>query len=189
MSCLLGHPKPRVACVSACSSCQPEASCSSCAGLPPVYRFDSARGAFGVLYAGLSLAAALVETLARNPARRIVGYDDIASRASSVLRSGRDLRLVRLHGTGLKQIGCDNAISTGPYEPCGVWADTLWAHRSAPDGLAYQSRHDSGAICVALFERHDLSLTAEPPIALLDRLPLVADLLGRYGKSVSGMPA
>ena len=40
-------------------------------GVAPTYRFDSLTGAFGVLYVGLSLAAAVAETLLRNPGRRM----------------------------------------------------------------------------------------------------------------------
>jgi hypothetical protein len=158
------------------------------AGNPATFRFDSPSGTFGVLYVSLNLAGALVETLLRNPARKMVAYPAIAARAFSIVRSSRDLRLVRLHGTGLQQVGCDNSISTGPYEPCGAWADAMWAHRSAPDGIAYQSRHDSGEICLALFERPDLGLTAGPTTPLLDRLPTIANLLSTYGKSVTDLP-
>ncbi|MFZ0205109.1 MAG: RES family NAD+ phosphorylase [Roseiarcus sp.] len=157
-------------------------------GVPPTYRFDSASGAFGVLYVALTLAGAVVETLLRNPARRMVDYPDVATRASSEIRAHRVLRLARLHGTGLQQIGCDNAISTGPYEPCGAWADALWAHPSAPDGIAFQSRHDSSEICLALFERPDLGLKAGSPTALIDQLPTISNLLSAHGKSITGLP-
>jgi hypothetical protein len=146
-------------------------------------------GTFGVLYVGLGMAGALVETLLRNPARRMVDYTDIASRSLTLIRSRRDLDLVRLHGTGLQQLGCDNAISTGPYETCGAWADALWAHGSKPDGIAYQSRHDPGEICVALFERPDLALVPEPSTDLLDVLPTVANVLSSYGKSICIPPS
>ncbi|HEY3719235.1 MAG TPA: RES family NAD+ phosphorylase [Roseiarcus sp.] len=158
------------------------------AGVPPTYRFDSSSGAFGVLYVGLTLAGAVVETLLRNPARRMVDYPDVVARAFSEIRARRILRLARLHGTGLQQIGCDNAISTGPYGPCGAWSDALWAHPSAPDGIAFQSRHDSSEICLALFERPDLGLEAAPATALIDQLPTISRLLIAYGKSITGLP-
>jgi hypothetical protein len=154
-------------------------------GVPPTFRFDSPSGAFGVLYVALSLAGALAETLLRNPARRMVAHGQIASRASTEIRSGRDLKLVQLHGAGLQRIGCDNAISTGPYDPCGPRADALWSHPAAPDGLAFRSRHDPGEICIALFERSDLNLAATATTPLTDQLPEVSMLLNRYGKSVS----
>jgi hypothetical protein len=154
----------------------------------PTYRFDSLTGNFGVLYVGLSLAAALVETLLRNPTRRMVAYPELAERASCDLTATRDLRVARLHGTGLQAVGCDNAISTGPYEPCGAWADALWDHKDRPDGIAYQSRHDSGRICLALFERDDLHLEAPDPVPLVRQLPTVAAILSGYGKSIVDVP-
>ena len=155
------------------------------AGNPPTYRFDSPSGAFGVLYVGLGMAGAVVETLLRNPARAMVDYAEIAARALTLIDSGRDLDLVQLHGTGLQQLGCDNAISTGPYGPCGVWADALWAHGSRPDGIAYQSRHDPGEICLALFDRPDLALRPGPPVAL----PALANALSSYRKSICILPS
>jgi hypothetical protein len=157
-------------------------------GVGPTYRFDSLTGRFGVLYVGLSLAAALVETLLRNPTRRMVAYPELAERASCDLTATRDLRVARLHGTGLQAVGCDNAISTGPYEPCGAWADALWDHKDRPDGIAYQSRHDSGQICLALFERDDLYLEAPDPVPLVRQLPTVAAILSGYGKSIVDVP-
>jgi hypothetical protein len=56
---------------------------------------------------------------------------------------------------------------------------------SAPDGVAYQSRHDPAEICLALFERSDLALVAGPKTDLPDMLPTAAKLLNAYGKSVS----
>jgi hypothetical protein len=108
-------------------------------GAPPTYRFDSASGSFGVLYVAFRFAGALVETLSRNPRRKMVAQADIEARASSVVRCRRALRVVQLHSAGLQILGLDNSISTGPYEPCGAWADALWAHPDAPDGLAFRS--------------------------------------------------
>ncbi len=158
------------------------------AGQPPTSRFDSLSGAFGVLYVGLSLDVALAETLLRNPARKMVSFPAIAQRASCDLQSHHDLRLAALHGPGLQQVGCDNAISTGPYDPCGAWSDALWAHRDAADGIAFPSRHDPSQISLALFSRPDLTLVAAPSVPLTDQLPFVAHLLAGYGKSVTDLP-
>ncbi len=153
-------------------------------GIAPTNRFDSATGAFGVLYVGLGFAAALVETLLRNPRRRMVAYAEIETRSSSVIVCERPLNVVRLHGDGLQRLGLDNSISSGPYEPCGAWADALWRHPEAPDGVAYRSRHDPDQICLALFERR-LPLRAGPPVRLIDQLAEAARILSAYGKSVA----
>lgn len=154
-------------------------------GGAPTNRFDSAGGRFGVLYVGMSLSGALAETILRNPQRLMVPASEITSRAATELRSQRDLRIVRVHGTGLQELGTDNAISTGPYEPCGQWADALWDHPDQPDGLAYQSRHDPGEICIALFERPDLTIAIIRTRLLTAIMKDVAVLLDRYGKSIS----
>jgi hypothetical protein len=96
--------------------------------------------------------------------------------------------LVRLHGAGLQQLGLDDAISTGPYAPCGAWSDGLCAHPEKPDGLIFRSRHDPDRLCVAVFERSDLEFDADPPEPLAGRLGEVASILAAYGKSVATDP-
>jgi hypothetical protein len=158
------------------------------AGVPPTWRFDSPSRGFGVLYVGATLSGALVETLLRNPNRRMAAWRDVDSRASSELLCRRALRLARLHGAGLQRLGCDAAISTGPYEPCGAWADALWAHPETPDGIAYASRHDPRQICYAIFERPDLDFTVRSTTLLTDQLSDLAAILSEYGKSIARSP-
>lgn len=154
-------------------------------GMPPINRFDSASGRFGVLYLGVSRSGALAETILRNPQRLMVAASEITSRAATELSVDRDLRIVQMHGTGLQALGTDNAISTGPYEPCGQWADALWDHADRPDGLAYQSRYNPSETCIALFERPDLTLDIQATRLLTGMLKGVAALLDGYGKSIA----
>ena len=159
---------------------------SSGTGRAPVGRFDSPGGAFGVLYLAHSLDGAFAETVLRNPQRRLVDPSEITGRAVSVLRLSRATRLVDLRGAGLQALGTDNAISTGPYGPCGAWADALHAHPDAPDGIAYPSRHDPDQRCVALFSRPALTLDIlSGPTPLADLPDVVAGLLRRYGKGLA----
>ncbi|PXW50274.1 RES domain-containing protein [Chelatococcus asaccharovorans] len=153
--------------------------------VPATNRFDSASGRFGVLYAGLTRRGALAETLLRNPQRLMVAMTDIVGRSVSGLVSSRPMRMVRLYGSGLQAVGTDNSISTGPYEPCGLWSDALWDHPDRPDGLAYQSRHDSSEICVVIFEKANVRLQATGTQSLSSMLGDVAAVLDSYGKSVS----
>jgi RES domain len=153
--------------------------------LPPSFRFDSPSGAFGVLYIAKELAGAVVETILRNPERQMVALSQVMSRAATELRCSRDLRMVQLHGAGLQQVGTDNAISTGPYEPCGLWAAALWRHPEAPDGIEYQSRHDPDRLCWVLFERPTLSFVKQRTILLGSMLNDMRAILRPYGKSIS----
>ena len=155
------------------------------AGVPPTYRFDSGSGRFGVLYVGLSRACALAETLLRNPHRLMVATAEIADRAAAELICHRALRVVKLYGAGLQTVGTDNAISTGPYEPCGLWSDALWDHSDRPDGIVYHSRHDSDQLCVALFQRPDMEFEIRSTRPLITMSKEVAALLERYSKSLS----
>ncbi|MGP3699631.1 RES family NAD+ phosphorylase [Rhodobacter sp. NSM] len=158
------------------------------AGLPPVYRFDSPGGRFGVLYLAPGPDAALVETLLRQPQRLTVDYREIAVRSLSILRANRPLRLVAAQGANLSRLGTTAALATGPYDPCGAWADALFDHPETPDGLLFSSRHNPDETCIALFERKDIVLTRQKSIPLPDMLADVGRLLDRHGKSVFGAP-
>jgi len=154
-------------------------------GVPPTYRFDSASGRFGVLYVGASLNGALAETILRNPQRLMVAMPEISTRSATTLFCECSVRVVTMHGPGLQVLGTDNAISTGPYEPCGEWADALWDHPEQPDGIAYLSRHDPDEVCFALFERQPIGFTVSETRPLPAVLHEVAAILDRYGKSIA----
>lgn len=157
-------------------------------GKPPAFRFDSAKGAFGVLYASPSADGALVETLLRRPARRFVdGPAEITPRLLSILEADHPLRLVRAWGDGLSRLGTTAALSTGPYTSSQVWADALFEHPDQPDGIAFASRHNNQEICVALFERASLTLKVVATQPLLSILSQVGALLDRHGKALTGI--
>lgn len=151
----------------------------------PVYRFDSASGRFGVLNIGHAFAGAFAKTVLRNPQRLMVAEREIVSRSVTELASPTALHMVTMHGAGLQALGTDNCISTGPYEPCGEWADALWDHAEQPDGIAYLSRHDPGEVCHAVFERKEIAFDLKAAHPLATRQLEVAALLDRYGKSLS----
>jgi hypothetical protein len=115
----------------------------------------------------------------------MVATTEIADRAATELTCRCEVRVVKLYGAGLQTVGTDNAISTGPYEPRGLWSDALWSHSDCPDGIAYQSRHDSNELCIALFQRPALELEVKATRPLMSMLKEVAALLDRYGKSLS----
>jgi hypothetical protein len=154
-------------------------------GRPPVGRFDSAAGAFGVLYCAETFSGAFIETVLRNPARQLIGMADIESRSVAVIGTSRTTRLVDLQGSGLQQLGLDSSIFTGPYENCGLWTDALFQHPEHPDGILYRSGHDPSQTCVALFERSDLGVTlASDSLPLTRLLSEIGELLRRYGKAL-----
>ena len=158
------------------------------AGAPPTYRFDSAGGAFGVLYAAPEPDAAIIETLLRTPTRRFVdARKELMPRALTILRPNRSLRLVRAHGDGLSRLGTTAAISTGAYAACQEWADALFRHPDRPDGVAFCSRHNNRELCFALFERSDYELEIETTTPLAHLATTIGALLDRHGKALSGL--
>jgi hypothetical protein len=148
----------------------------------PTYRFDSASGRFGVLYAAEQFEGAFVETILRNPQLTFVSQNYITSRCVTELTFSRDLRLVDMRGRGLSRIGTTNAISTGPYAACWAWSDYLYSHGGKPDGIAYASRHNPRRICYAIFERSNSSVTPGQPIPLAEMLPEIRRVLRHYHK-------
>lgn len=157
------------------------------AGKPPTYRFDQASGAFGVLYTAPNPDAAMIETLLRNPQRLTVDYKTIETRSLSILKLGRDIRLVQAYGDGLSKIGTTAALSTGPYEACALWSDAPQRHPDAPAGIMFETRHNPDAHCVAFFERADYGLEVHETVLLTDMLVDVGALLDRHGKSIFGL--
>jgi hypothetical protein len=154
-------------------------------GQPPAGRFDSPTGLFGVLYVAFTFEGAFAETVLRNPSRRLLSFGEIAGRSIASLAPSRAIRLVRMQGQGLQALGVDNAITTGPYEPCGVWADALFAHADRPDGIAYTSRHDPAQVCVALFSRPDVAVgVVNDSVPLAGLIREVAAILRRFGKGL-----
>ncbi|HLJ63216.1 MAG TPA: RES family NAD+ phosphorylase, partial [Stellaceae bacterium] len=153
-------------------------------GVPPRYRFDAPAGEYQVMYAGLSYEAALVETLFRNPRRRIVDLVELQIRSMATLTNKTKLRLVKAHGEGLAMLGTDAALATSRYLSSRRWALALWQHRDEPDGLVYLSRHNPGLLCAAFFDRSRARFTATTTPLLDDEARLGA-VFAAHGKSIA----
>lgn len=159
------------------------------ANKPPTFRFDPQSGNFGILYISPLPDAAMIETLLRNPERTIVDYKrDIQPRSLSTLVANRNLRLTSMLGENLSTLGLTAAISTGPYGPCAKWSDALFNHPTAPDGIIFASRHNPDELCIALFEKKDITLKVSKTEPLDKILGQVGKLLDRHSKSISGLP-
>lgn len=148
--------------------------------LPPANRFDDPEGKYGVLYAAADTEAAVVETVLGDLDPPFVARRDIEARGVALFELCRPLRLVKLHGDGLRTLKLDGAISTAPHERPRPWSRALHAHPATPDGLLYRSRVDNDRLCLALFER------ARDRIAEAERRPLIElaelpDILDRHG--------
>lgn len=107
------------------------------------YRFDSASGDCGVLYASPELAGAFVETFMQELGRTSVSIKELRERPVALIYPQRPLRFIDLFAKGGQmRLGLDGRISTGSYAVAQVWSDALRRHPEKPDGILFPSRHE-----------------------------------------------
>ncbi len=150
-------------------------------GTPPVNRFDDPAGEYRVCYFGTTLAACFAETFLRNPPVRLLAWSDLARRSMAVVSLSRDAMLVPAFGNNLAKLGVTAAIAaSGDHSRSQRFARAVWGHGSRPDGIAYRSRHDDHALCVALFDRAKDGVALTGGRALTAEPAALASLLNRY---------
>jgi hypothetical protein len=137
--------------------------------------------------------AAFVETFLRDLPVRVVSRTNLQLRAISTLKVTRGLRLVRVYGPALVQLGATAAVAAAkisipngfaatPYAHSQAWSLALHDHPQAPAGIEYRSSHDDDLLCVALFEdRAATALGAGPPVHTLADKLFLASVIQRYG--------
>ncbi|HYD86017.1 MAG TPA: RES family NAD+ phosphorylase [Vitreimonas sp.] len=148
----------------------------------PAGRFNCVCNCFRALYAAENFNGALVEGLIRNPGRRYVDPREIRMRSYSSLACSRPLRLIRLFGGGLQQVGSDATVVSGPHEHSRIWSKALWAHGEEADGIAYHARHDDELLCYAIWCRAERFIEVENTRPLSPADCEVTDALIRYNK-------
>ncbi len=116
-------------------------------------RWDSPDASYGVCYLALEASIAFAETLLRDLAIDVVQEAELKIRSLARFRVVEPLRLVSMHGRGLRKHGADASVVQGPYEVTWAWSAVFHAHPDAPDGILYRARHDDSGLAVALFER------------------------------------
>jgi hypothetical protein len=118
-------------------------------------RLNAPDGTYGVLYAAATANGAFAETFLRHPGRRQIPDDLLKRKAYAGLRVRRDLKLIRLSGTGLAPLGATAEVTHGglPYSLPQAWSKSLHSHPCVADGIAYTARHDETELCYAIFER------------------------------------
>ena len=165
-------------------STQPPLHFGPSPGSPPLNRFDAPGGEYRALYLGLSLSAAFVETLVRNPQIPFVERSEVEARSASLLANADEVRLVDLRGAGLSRIGADGRVATGPYEISRRWALALWRHGDRADGLLYRSRHDPKHFCAVVFDRRRPAFEVRSTTRLIDVPHRWAPILSAHGKGL-----
>lgn len=150
-------------------------------GRTPGGRFNAPNGRFGVLYLATDPFGAFIETYGQATGIDEITFTELAGRHLCRILVTRPLALVDLTGAGLARIGADARLSTGEHALARRWATTLWGHPSTPDGLIYRARHDPERFSIALFDRAENAIGADPLGSLLRQPGLLAQILGRYG--------
>jgi hypothetical protein len=126
------------------------------------YRFDSASGDCGVLYAAPDLAGAFVETFMQELGRTSVSMRELHERPIALIHTKRPLRFIDLHAKGGQmRLGLDGRICTGSYTVAQAWSDALRKHPVKPDGILFPSRHELSVASCAIFEPVEHELTWE----------------------------
>jgi hypothetical protein len=153
------------------------------AGSRPRSRWDAPAGEFRVCYLAEEPYVAFAETFLREPGATLIETADLAARALAEVEVERDLRLVALHGAGLRRLGATAAVCTGPYVVSRAWALALHGHPSRPDGIRYRARHEDDGFAIALFDRaaDAIAVTGSAALVLPDRMGDLVAWLDRYG--------
>lgn len=120
-------------------------------------RFDDPDAAYGVLYVGMDIQCAFVETFgdSTNANGELELHEDELSKVCVAhIVFTHPLRLVDLTGPGVQAVGADGQICAGDdYPQTQEWSRAFWSHPERPDGIYYRARHDLSRVSVAIFDR------------------------------------
>lgn len=136
--------------------------------------FSAGKKCVPTLYGGNTLAGAISETIfhnvpVRGPNRR-VQHATVSGYVASFLETTRELRLVRLHSTGLRRLKVSRVelieSDADRYDETVLWAKALHAWTGRADGLLWVSRQDDTSKAIMLFgdrvDPTDLKVAASP---------------------------
>lgn len=145
------------------------------------HRFDDPAKVFGVLYLGDTLGTAFAESVIHDNGR----FDPPTGRYQVSLAefcravtafsapSGDTLRLADLSGDNLKALGLNADLCAGStYTTSQAWARAIHDRFPGVAGIRYPSRQRPGCLCVALFERSGVSVSAHRPLHASERIAL-----------------
>lgn len=130
-------------------------------------RWDAPDVSYGVCYMAGNAHVAFAKTLLRDLTLDVVHEQDLHLRSLALVEVCAPLRLVAMHGKGLRAHGADASVVHGPYPNTWKWSAAIHAHPSAPDGISYRARHDDSGHSVALFERARDKVVPRSSIQLL----------------------
>jgi len=143
-------------------------------------RFSSPSDAFKVLYAADNFATAFAEAVVRDrfegKSRRFLYRPHLDQLCVAAIASGRELVMLDLRGSAAYELGVDTDASRARDHAAGqALSEAVHAAMPDVDAILFDSRLTSGA-CVAIYERALPTLSANPPIGLMQAALLPAEL-------------
>lgn len=134
-------------------------------------RFDDPQKIFTTLYCAADFETCYSETLLRDGTFHAAnGRFEVSqaihdSRSLTVIAVDLlKLRLVDLHGVGIRKMGLDAGVGLGQYAGTQPLARALYEHVDKPDGIVFASRLSPGRPAIVFFDR------AQPHVRLFPGL-------------------
>jgi RES domain len=144
-------------------------------------RFDSPAQGYGILYVGADPYASWIECYGRTHGAKGVSEIVLKQRNLFTIDSQRELVFADVTGNGLVKMGADARLSSGSYVAARQWAQAIYDHPQAVDGIRYRSRHDDERYCYGIFDRCADELQEKNLGNLLESNPkLLAEILSCY---------
>lgn len=143
-------------------------------------RFSAPSRAFRVLYAADNFPTAFAEAVVRDHFEgrtlRFLYRPYLEQLCVTAISSGRELALLDLTGGSAYEMGVDTDTSRARNHTSGQdFSEAVYAQMPHVDGILFDSRLTSGG-CVAIYDRALITLSATPPIALIQSALLPAEL-------------
>lgn len=124
-------------------------------------RFDTFDGSYACTYLGKEAEGVIAETICRDlpldGTARLALWRSVTGRRLSSLEVTRELRVLKLHGAHLSQVGAPLALTKGEsdqYEVTRRWAARLLEWFPDIAGFQFRPRHDEDRLVWALFQDH-----------------------------------
>jgi hypothetical protein len=144
-------------------------------------RFDSPAQGYGILYVGADVYASWIECYGRTHGAKGVSESALRQRNLYAIDSQRELVFADVTGNGLVKMGADARLSSGSYVVAREWAQAIYDHPQAVDGIRYRSRHDDERYCYGIFDRCGDELQEKDLGNLVESNPkLLAEILSCY---------
>jgi RES domain-containing protein len=117
-----------------------------------MHRWDAPDGSYGVLYVGDTPHTAFLETFGRETATQVVALEELSNYGLVRIQVSAALNLVDLTDWGLRALGADQTLTTGPTIRSQRWSAAVHRAFRGADGFVWRSRLDASRESMCIFE-------------------------------------